>query len=542
METILRLKEIKEEKQEKLKKLQEELNEYDVQRRAREREEQEQNKAYIDEAVSRNAATPFFRPTTEEERKLIELEKYDMFREFQEQMRELGASEEQIMQFFPDLNLPMDEIEALGREYEHKPEYQVAEEALQNLPPMPEIEFTEEVQDELKDIAGFALGKGMSSSEEEENEPVSTPASPKRPAPAAKSPQKAKAATPQKKSPAKRAKHDSSVMEPSFRDESESVEESESEEEDQVVQGAPLTTIPALFHRLIIPTFKLQHRMVSKALFTILKYRNNLPEQMRALSSLFLVIPSPHVDVFLKRFCAIPYSDISFMLISRAFQESASNLHLDAEVKIGQATDPPTSVADLLDRVNHMPIEVKMNPIFSLMLPDRILECYVTMFRILLLLKLARAAVDKLWYLARDSYTHKPDMKACAFMSRFVVATETYFYNVALGTTSKSILEICDDVETIDECNAKHEKALVHLMKLAMVTANTAAIRTPLLQALVEVCRYAFGPLMMEKSVTPSLFLSSANKLATIVHELRTAMSDNQTFRFLDTLFIAFMQ
>lgn len=539
METILRQKEIKEEKQEKLRKLQEELNEYDVQRRKREREEQEQDKAYLDEVVSQNAATPFFRPTSDEEKKLIELEKLDMFREFQEQMRELGASEEQIMQFFPELNLPMDEIEALGKEYEHKPEYEVAQEVLDNLPPMPEIKFTDEVKDELKDIAGFALGKGFSS-DDEENEPASAPASPRRPEPIpAQSPQREKPATPEHKSPVKRVPHNSFV-EQSFREEIEG--ETGREEDDESIQGAPLTTIPALFHRLIIPTFKLQHRMVSKALFTILKYRNNLPEQMRALSSLFLVIPSPHVDAFLKRFCAIPYSELSFMLIGRAFKESAANLHLDADVKIGQATDPPLSVADLLDRVNHMPIEVKMNPIFSLMLPDRILECYVTLFRILLLLKLARAAVDKLWYLARDSYTHKPDMKACAFMSRFVVATETYFYNVALATTSKSILEICDDVETIDECNAKHEKALVHLMKLAMVTANTAAIRTPLLQALVEVCRYAFGPLMMEKGITPSIFLSSANKLATIVHELRTAMSDNQTFRFLDTLFVAFMQ
>ena len=40
-----------------------------------------------------------------------------MFREFEQQIWELGPSQKHIMIFFQDLNLPMDEPEALGKEY-----------------------------------------------------------------------------------------------------------------------------------------------------------------------------------------------------------------------------------------------------------------------------------------------------------------------------------------------------------------------------------------------------------------------------------------
>jgi hypothetical protein len=79
------------------------------------------------------------------------------------------------------------------------------------------------------------------------------------------------------------------------------------------------------------------------------------------------------------------------------------------------------------------------------------------------------------------------------------------------------------------------------VMKMPLVTSNLSAIRTPLLQALVEIWRYSFGPLVGEKSVSARTFVDSAGTLASTVHELRGAMSDVQMLRFLDDLFVPFL-
>jgi hypothetical protein len=126
-------------------------------------------------------------------------------------------------------------------------------------------------------------------------------------------------------------------------------------------------------------------------------------------------------------------------------------------------------------------------------------------------------------------------------MSRFVVATETYFYNTVLAPAAKSLEDVCNSVDTIDACNKKHEDLLKALMKRALVTSNLSAVRTPLLQALVEICSFSFGPLMSGKPVSAQAFVDSAETLSSIVHELRSALPDNETLRFLDELFIPFL-
>jgi hypothetical protein len=57
-------------------------------------------------------------------------------------MKALAASEEAIMQLFPDLNLPVDELEALGKKYKPRPREEVVAEPVANVGPISRIRMT----------------------------------------------------------------------------------------------------------------------------------------------------------------------------------------------------------------------------------------------------------------------------------------------------------------------------------------------------------------------------------------------------------------
>ena len=207
---------------------------------------------------------------------------------------------------------------------------------------------------------------------------------------------------------------------------------------------------------------------------------------------------------------------------------------------MGTTSDPPKSVTELISRINETPIEVRPDPIFNVLLPSGIIQCYISMFRILLMLKLARAAVDKMWFLSRDSYVKRIALRSSNLMLRFVICTETYFHATALAPAVKDLEHICDDVETIEECNKKHENALYLLLARCLLSPKSKAIRTPLLLSLVEICKYVYEPFLSGEKVAPDEFTECAGKFALIIHELNSAVSENPMFRFLDTLFTDF--
>ena len=107
------LEEKETEKRKEFQRLEREARELEQLRREHTQKEREEEKVLLERNMSRKAANPLMRPLTDEEVHLVELEKVDLFLEFSEKMKELGASEEQIMKFFPELNLPEDEIDAL---------------------------------------------------------------------------------------------------------------------------------------------------------------------------------------------------------------------------------------------------------------------------------------------------------------------------------------------------------------------------------------------------------------------------------------------
>jgi hypothetical protein len=84
MEAILRPRAHDVEKEARLNQLQHELNEYDRQRRAREESEEHERTVLADDLAARISVTPLSRPVGDEEANLIDLEKLDMFREFQQ--------------------------------------------------------------------------------------------------------------------------------------------------------------------------------------------------------------------------------------------------------------------------------------------------------------------------------------------------------------------------------------------------------------------------------------------------------------------------
>lgn len=574
---ILKMKQDEQAKQERLEQLQKEIDDYDRQKREREVLEKTENKKYVDDLVANNAVTPIFRPMTEEEQLMIEREKLDLFMDFRKQMLELGASEEKILSFFPELNLPENELQALGIEYEEavtpndtleeeKPEEKTESET-QNEPQKDandtSIIVSEQIQDEIHEISQFDLGLNDEEDEEESFVFETKSLSPKKESNDYDEENQSTLnltvqldAIPQIIQDTPEETEDNNATNSNFpirnpiktqNEETNENDQSSSEVNDQIenteieLKEPELKTIPALFHRLIIPSFKLQYHLVSKALFSILKTRNQFQNQINALSKIFLISSSSQSCEFLQYFTDIPYGPASFLRISKLFSNSAENLGFQGMIQMGFQTEPPISIAEVLVRINETPIEVKPDPIFNLLLPSGIIQCYISMFRIILMLKLARAAVDKMWYLSRDSYLKRIALRASNLMLKFVICTETYFHATALAPAAKELEQICDDVETVEECNKKHENVLRVLLARCLLTPNTKAIRVPLLQSLIEICKYVYDPMLNGEKVTTDEFEKCAGNFALILHELNRAISENQMFRFLDILFSDFL-
>lgn len=569
------------EKRDKLNKLRKEMQEHEEMVRERINNERENDKALVDKLIKNKSVTPIFRPHTDEEQRLIELEKLDLFMEFKKQMEELGASEEKIMSFFPELNLPYDELEALEELHpetsvEPKEETNInngsrADDELKNLPVTPsptkrrqrktprkspeqgKIEQFD-IEDELKQLADFELDLSDNDEEDndgnEEEDDLQEPEFPfhhrrmrveshrrlfgnlednanEEPPLIENQPQQL-----------------NQYIVPDIQEEQKlpvvstpSIHEDEEEKEEE----EKLTTIPALFYRLVLPSFKIQYRLVSKALFSILKNRDQVQLQIDAISKLFLIKASSLMDTFVTQFTSIPYSKESPMTIEGSLKIAAKELNFDGRISIALFTTPPETAADVISFLKDTPITIEINSIFSILLPDRILDLYSSIFRILLLLKMAKAAIAKMWFIFRDSYFKRQDALAPSIMSRFVVAAETYFNYAALTPAAKALEVLCENVETIEECNNKHEEILRTLMRMSLVASEAADIRTPLLQALTEIIRYAFGPLMLEKGITMRPFVESAQEFAVIVHDLNEKIGSNQALSLLDTLFIEFL-
>ncbi|KAH0795317.1 hypothetical protein GPJ56_000766 [Histomonas meleagridis] len=479
MKQMQREQAIIDEKQRMLLERKQEIKEFDERRKQREREERENDKIYIENLVKSKSVTPIFRPFTEEELKMIEYEKLELFKEFQAQMRELGASEEKIMSFFPDLNLPEDEIEAL--------------------------EFDNEIAEEEESYV----------SEQSESESI-------------------KIIMETKMSETEHVIEEKSI-----------IENEEEESENEIFQEEEqLTTIPALFYRLVIPSFKQQHKLLSKALFTVLVAKEDLPKQINAIAKLFLIHPSSETSEFLQLITTIPYVESSFIMICDSFSKASESLQLKGIAHIGQPPKPPVSVHEIISNINEMPIKLQVNPVFACLLPDRIIECYISIFRNFIILQLAKEAVKQIWCKSHNSYRSKRNqhVSALSIMSRFVTCVETYIYYTALAPASKALENICDGVETIEEFCRKHETILNTLMNMSLLSKSTEAMHNALLQALTDICCFAFGIETNEKQTDVNDFCSSSSLFAEIVHGLSAATANNQVLKCLDTLFSDFLK
>lgn len=638
---LLKMKEDEKDKQEKLEQLQKEIDEFEELRREKEAEEKIENKKYVDNLVANNAVTPIFRPMTEEEQLMIEKGKLDLFMDFRSKMIELGASEEKILSFFPDLNLPENELEALGIKYEEESEneeksevksevkYEEIDELMNSksqnevVPVFEEEEeeieehvrneneaivVSEQIQEEMHNLSNLNLVLDEEE-EEEESEEIKIPDflnEKQRPSQDTNdnddgsqffhrnqndnrqinrrnrnhnnvqfdlrnqnennNRQINQRNQNNSRQNIQRDQNDNNDNEQfNQRDQNDNNDEQDqnnrqinqndggeqgnsqndenvqSEEPRSKMISVPLKSISALYNRLVVPSFKTQYRLVSVALFSILKTRNQFQKQIIALSKIFLISSSSQSCEFLNYFTDIPYGPSSFIRIGKTFANSANELGFNGLVQMGTASEPPKSVTDLITRINEMPIVVRPDPIFNILLPSGIIQCYISMFRILLMLKLTRAAVDRMWFLSRDSYVKRIALRSSNLMLRFVICTETYFHATALTPAVKDLEHICDDVETIEECNKKHENALRLLLARCLLLPNTKAIRTPLLLSLVEICKYVYEPFLSGEKVPPDEFEECSGKFALILHELNSAVSENQMFRFLDTLFSDFL-
>ena len=654
---LLKMKEDEKDKQEKLEQLQKEIDEFEELRREKEAEEKIENKKYVDNLVANNAVTPIFRPMTEEEQLMIEKEKLDLFMDFRSKMIELGASEEKILSFFPDLNLPENELEALGIKYEEESENEEKSEVIfeeksevkyeeidelmnsksqkEEVPVFEEEEeeieehvrneneaivVSEQIQEEMHNLSNLNLVLDEEE-EEEESDEIKIPDFLNEKTHSSQDingnrffhrnqndnrqinrrnrnhnnvqfdlrnqnennnrqniqrdqnennrqiNQRDQNGNNNRQN-IQRDQNDNNDNEQfNQRDLNDSNDEQDQDNNNRQInhndggeQGnsqndenaqsgeprskmisVPLKSISALYNRLVVPSFKTQYRLVSVALFSILKTRNQFQKQIIALSKIFLISSSSQSCEFLNYFTDIPYGPSSFIRIGKTFANSANELGFDGLVQMGTASEPPKSVTDLITRINETPIVVRPDPIFNILLPSGIIQCYISMFRILLMLKLTRAAVDRMWFLSRDSYVKRIALRSSNLMLRFVICTETYFHATALAPAVKDLEHICDDVETIEECNKKHENALRLLLARCLLLPNTKAIRTPLLLSLVEICKYVYEPFLSGEKVPPDEFEECSGKFALILHELNSAVSENQMFRFLDTLFSDFL-
>ena len=518
-------------KQEELERLKAEAEAYRMEKKRREEEEEESKKRYIEGMMSSKAANPLQRPLTDEEQRLVEKEKIDIFREFQEQMRELGASEEQIMKFFPDINLPEDELEALNgpeqitheeeenasiqeEEEEHNEEEHIKETMESSGKKI--IALSPDLKKEIHEMSISSLiVDSVSSIEEEEEEQR------------------------------EQITNDEDVQiiaqEANTQVEKEFESDVHEEEEEDFIPGPPIQTIPALVHRLVIPSFKLQHEMISKAVFSLIKSRDDFQAQLVAIMKLFLVRPSFEMSDVISEFCAIPYGLDSHIRINKAITKALEKLKFKGTVSFSLFTSPPKTSDEIFQFITNMSVTIKPDQLFSRLLPDSILNEYISAFRMILLLHVSKAAISKQWRLERDSYSYKPDTQAFILMSRFVTATETYIYDSVLTKASFELQKIisCDVIESY---LAGHRKTLKVMSDLIFTSKEMTSFRINLANALKEIIKFSFGPLLGEKSISFYPFREKSEIFANQLRQMDATFNGfNENFKFLHILFSDFI-
>lgn len=529
-------------KMEELEQLKAEADEYKKKKKEEEKQRIEEEKSYIEAIMSAKSANPVMRPLTEHEQELVEREKLDLFLEFQEEMRELGASEEQIWKFFPDVNIPEDEDDALNVDVEEIEEEE-EEEVKETVKEKEEIKENEKVIKMTPDVSNDLIQLQITSFVDEiEDSEVEQPTTKPKQTESPKQEQPKSPTTPQETSPKENINQENikNDDENSQNVGSEQIDENEEEEEIYDLQP-PLQTIPALFHRLVIPSFKLQHKIISKALFSLIKARDLFSDQLTALRKIFLIQPSPIMDLFIEEFTSIPYQPGSNVRITRAFKQGCEKAGFKGAVSISLDVVQPNNIEEIISQLNNMVIELVPNGIFQRLLPDSIIKEYVATFRMIMTLHLANAAVKKLWRLDRDSYAHQSDALAFRFMSHFVIATEAYLYGSALAKVVPD-LEKSAYNEMIEEYLQSHRNA-IKVMSLCTLTApEMLPFKNNLCATLYEIIRYAYGPLFGESGISSSDFFNNAHVFAELTRQMDDSFAgQNETYKLLYLLFADFL-
>ena len=298
--------------------------------------------------------------------------------------------------------------------------------------------------------------------------------------------------------------------------------------------GPKLTTIPALLHRLALPSFKLQYELVSKALFSLLVERDRFPQQLRSLWRLFMIQESKVMDNFLNQFSLIPYSKSSNIKRAEAFFNAGKQLQLDAELVMELHGTPPSSIKELIQEIQNMNISVRMNEKFNILLPKNVIDDYIIIFRFLIVLNLAEKAIGRLFRLQRDSYHFKENPISVFTITQFVVTTQTFFTS-ELAKAVESLEDIFNKCDSIGSFTKSHENVLNRIKNRLLLAPQTALLGKPLFKTLEEVLNFVYDPLMGQKtSGGITSFQNKAAILANTIHEYR---STNEIISFLDVLY-----
>ena len=520
----------------RLMELKKQAEEEAAMRKEQKMHEEEEKRKYIESLVSSKVANPLMRPLTEEERVLVELEKIDMFKEFQKQMRELGATEENIMKFFPELNLPNDEYEALQVQEIEQEEYNrnsrlESSSSVKSSGESSHIKIEEidndfgviQIDDLNEEIAELEhLDIVFESNVEIEDITRLT------------SPPKKKSISinmynqmDTSKSPNYERKHDTFLK---------NVETSE--ESLSFIPGTPLQSIPAIFHRLVVPSFKIHHELVSKAIFSLLKTRDLFKQQLIALQKLFLIKPSFEANQIHDLFGLIPYNEQTFANICSLFKQCGKIFGFRGDVSISLTPKLPNDIDQIFSLILNMEITIKPEALFDRLLPPYILTIYIQVFKFVTILRLAKSAITKMWMRARDSYYNKPDSYSCSFMSRFVVNAETYIYDTALTQASKALLTTVD-CSTVEDYLSKHKKIAEKMEHSLFLTKEMYPIKESIINVFKEIVRFAYG----RKKTDMSIFSENAKDFANTVNSLNNAChGQNQNYFFLDLMFTDFAE
>lgn len=510
------------ERRERFRELEEEARKREQIRRDQAEKEKEEERQMLERNLSRKAANPLMRPLTEEEQHLVELEKIDLFLEFSEKMKALGASEEQIMKFFPELSLPEDEIDALlGEttlvnqkrnqnitENDGKKEDIQMDRNFQNIVNEKEERkeqnddtIEEDTQEEIKEH-NYNL-----SEEEQENNDFFSDDTEKG-----------------NDNYSKSIESEASIISDDIADDP---------LPDILPAGPKLTTIPALFHRVVLPSFKIQYEMVSKALYSILIERDHFRQQMISFWKLFLMEESTIMDEFIMEYSSLPYEKSINIKKSESFSKAGKKLGIEAEFSFQIFGKPASSVSELIEEIEKMNILIKVDSKFDVLLQDIIMRQYVPIFKFLLLLNISGRAIGQLFRFQRDSYGFKPNPIDVHSITQFVVTTQTYFTSeLAKSKVNFDLLFL--KCNTVNDFINQHESLLNSIRTQLLLTPQCSIFGKPLTQALQEVCKFIYDPIIGQKRPKINDFHRYASTLATTVHEFH---SSNETLSFLDILY-----